>query len=320
MATTREIELLTVAAVREPRDGSQEFECLFNERQQIFSVTGQAKRRDAVVARLREAVDLGAPVRAVLNREKGVVERVDLPDGEERREFQAARPLLEKPDRARRIRVPSIDPTTFNIVDHYLDFPAFRLCRRTIPSYKVAKEIFDFCAAQSCHLPGPPAISHCIPFQYVRDGCYARAHKMRQIIEEQYRFCCEKVFSFANQNNDRLAVRANKWGGCCVTWWYHVAPLVRVRVKIKLPFGTFGLTLAMVIDPGMFDKPVLLSTWLSAQEDSSCAGNANLSMYSIQPGPAYTPANYAGTSFATDPTYVQTHTTLTNYQNLATCP
>lgn len=320
MRPTKEIEVLTVAAVREPREGSQGIEFLFNERQQIFSVTGQAKWRDAVVSALREALARGAPVRTVLNPRKGVVERAEPPDEEERREFQEARPLLENPDRAKRIHVPSIDPTTFNIVDHYLDFPAFKLCSRTIPSYRVAKEIFDFCAAQSCHLPGPPAISHCIPFQYVRDGCYARAHKMRQIIEEQYRFCCEKVFSFANQDNDTLAVGAGKWGGCCVTWWYHVAPLVRVRVRVKLPFGTFHLTLAMVIDPGMFDKPVLLSTWLSAQENTACDGNANLSMYSIQPGSAYTPANYAGTLFATDPTYAQTHTTLTNYQNLTTCP
>jgi hypothetical protein len=73
-----------------------------------------------------------------------------------------------------------------------------------------------------------------IPFQYVRDGCYARAHKMRQIITELYGYCCEKVFSFAIPYPNRLAVKANKWSGCCVTWWYHVAPLVRVRIKIKL--------------------------------------------------------------------------------------
>jgi hypothetical protein len=87
------------------------------------------------------------------------------------------------------------------------------------------KEIFDFCAQLSCHLPGPYAVPPCIPFQYVRDGCYARAHQMRRIITTRYRYCCEKVFSFANQDDDRLAVKANKWGSCCVTWWYHVASL-----------------------------------------------------------------------------------------------
>ena len=29
--------------------------------------------------------------------------------------------------------------------------------------------------------------------------------------------------------------QADKWGGCCVTWWYHVAPLVRVRFASAVP-------------------------------------------------------------------------------------
>ena len=120
------------------------------------------------------------------------------------------------------------------------------------------------------------------------------------------------MFSFANQNGDTLAVQATKWGGCCVTWWYHVAPLVRVRL------GRWAVLL-MVIDPGMFDKPVLLTTWLAAQENKTCASNAHVSMYSIQPGSAYWPDNYAGTMFGTDPNYVQTNQTLIAYKNLVTC-
>ena len=151
--------------------------------------------------------------------------------------FEKERILLPEPSRLATVNLARIDPTTFNIVDHYLKWPAFELCTKVIPSYKVAKDIFDFCAAQSCHLPGPYAISHCILFQYVRDGCYARAHKMRQIVTDQYGYCCEKVFSFAIPYPTRLAL-AGKWGGCCVTWWYHVAPLVRVRIKIKLGRST----------------------------------------------------------------------------------
>jgi Glutaminase len=316
MRPTKETGILTVATVREPKDGP--IECLFNEKQQTF--TAPPRSGVAITERLRDALERNSPVRVVLNPRRGVVERVASPSPEELAGFEETRTFLENPDRTRRIDVSSIDPTTFNIVDYYLKIPTFRLCRRIVPSYKTAKDIFDFCAAQSCHLPGPPTISPCIPFQYVRDGCYARAHKMRQIIDDRYGYCCEKVFSFANQNFDTLAVKANKWGGCCVTWWYHVAPLVRVRIRIRLPFGTFQLVLAMVIDPGMFDKPVLLSTWLMAQEDTSCSGNAHVSMYSIQPGSAYWPANYAGTAFATDPTYTLTDATLTDYKNLTTCP
>jgi len=282
-------------------------------------MTRAARAREAAQGGLRAALDANAPVRAVLNPRRGVVERVAELSAPELREFEETRILLENPEKTMRIDVSAIDPTTFNIVDYYLKVPIFKLCTKVIPSYKVAKDIFDFCAAQSCNLPGPPAITNCIPFQYVRDGCYARAHKMRQIIEDQYGYCCEKVFSFA-LGGDRLAVRANKWGGCCVTWWYHVAPLVRVHVRIKLLFVTLDFELAMVIDPGMFDKPVLLSTWLAAQEDKSCASNAKVTRYSIQPGSAYWPADGSGTTFGTDPTYTLTEATLIDYKNLTTCP
>jgi hypothetical protein len=216
------------------------------------------------------------------------------------------------------IEVGKIDPTTFNFVDLYLKRRCFRLCRRIVPSYAKAKEIFDFCAQLSCHLPGPYAVTPCIPFQYVIDGCYARAHQMRRIITTRYGYCCEKVFSFANEDSYALAVKADKWGGCCVTWWYHVAPLIRVRLRLKGVKAS--LTLAMVIDPGMFDKPVLLSTWLAAQENSGCTLYAHVSSYSIQPGTAYCPAAYDGSSFNTDPNYTSTEATLVAYSSLTTCP
>jgi hypothetical protein len=43
-------------------------------------------------------------------------------------------------------------------------------------------------------------------------------------------------------------------------------------------------------------------------------------MYSIQPGSAYTPANYAGTAFTTDPAYSATDATLAAYSTFTTCP
>lgn len=316
MRPTKETGILTVADVSAPR-GEGAIEARFNERQQIFELQ---RSKAALADRLREALDRGAPVKAVLNPRRGTLERVEPVSESERRKFEKERVLLDNPERPFTVDLARIDPTTFNIVDHYLKVATFRLCTKVIPSYKVAKDIFDFCAAQSCHLPGPYAISHCIPFQYVRDGCYARAHKMRQIITDQYGYCCEKVFSFAIPEPTRLAVKANKWGGCCVTWWYHVAPLVRVRIKIKL--GSFNLEfmLALVIDPGMFDKPVLLSTWLAAQEDTTCWANAKVTKYSIQPGSAYWPADGMGTTFGTDPYYTSTHQYLNLYKNLTTCP
>ena len=312
MPTERNAEIVTVAAVRGGEDAE---EVLFNEKQQIFSLRTQTKSGAALLSQLREAAKKNEPVRVVLDARKGTIQRLDRLAPGEIEEFRRNRKLLERPAKSVAINVDEIDPTVFNLVGHKLKWPAFKLCVRTVPNYKKAKEIFDFCANQSCNLPGPYAISPCIPFQYVIDGCYARAHKMRKIITEKYGYCCEKVFSFANQNNDTLAVQANKWGGCCVTWWYHVAPLIRVRIKLL----SISIELALVIDPGMFDKPVLLSSWLAAQKNAACSANANVSMYSIQPGSAYTPANYAGTQFSTDPNYTATDQTLLDYQNLTTC-
>jgi len=315
MKPTKETALLTIAAIRtSKRAGAMRY--LFNERQQIFDLRRGTKSFEECRRILNAVPGWDLPVKVVLNPREGVIERIAAPSSEEVQEFRRNRILLEKPQRLQPIDLERIDPTQFNLADHYLRSPLFRLCKRVIPNYRKAKAIFDFCAQQSCHLGGPYAISPCIPFQYVIDGCYARAHKMRWIITQRYRYCCEKVFSFAVDNNDTLAVKADKWGGCCVEWWYHVAPLVRVRLK----FGSFSIVLAMVIDPGMFNKPVLLSSWLAAQENTMCNPDAHVSKFSIQPGSAYGPAFCKSTTaFSTDPAYVATDQTLINYHNLTTC-
>jgi hypothetical protein len=309
MASARETGILTVAAIRKVR---RETEYLFNQKQAIFRLAAGGKAGRAFAELLKEALRKKSPLKAEINTKERVIHRIGAPSEKELDEFQKNHILLEKPDRGVRVDVSSLDPTVFNLMEHHREFRCFRECKRIIPNYKKAKKIFDFCAKQTCSLGGPFSISPCIPFQYVIDGCYARAHKMRKIITKKYHYCCEKVFSFANQGSDTLAVQANKWGGCCVFWWYHVAPLVRVRL------GRFGVLL-LVIDPGMFDKPVLLSTWLAAQKNKACSANANVSMYSIQPGSAYWPDNHAGTMFGTDPNYVQTDATLIAYRNLITC-
>jgi Glutaminase len=302
-------EMVTVAAVRRRAKAT---EYLFNEKQRIFTLRSGTKAARNASKLLNTAAGKHLPLKALLDSRRGLIRRVEALAEHDVREFKRQRVLLEEPERAVRVELAAIDPTEFNIVGRHLKCRAFRRCRRIVPNYKKAKKIFDYCAKQSCHLPGPKDISPCIPFQFVIDGCYARAHKMRKIITTKYRYCCEKVFSFANHNNDTLAVRADKWGGCCVTWWYHVAPLIRVRL------GRMAV-LALVIDPSMFDKPVLLSTWLAAQENKGCAANGKVSMYAIQPGSAYTPDNYQGTAFGTDPLYTSTDATLTNYANLTTC-
>lgn len=321
MANSHDQSLLTIATIRRP--DNQPARVLFNERAAIFTLADEALSSPAAARTMSaprgaRAVKAARTVLATLDTERGLVLRLDEPAERDLVPLAAARAVTEKFAKPVTLNVARIDPTAFNFVDIAQKWPAFSLCNKIVPSYAKAKEIFDDLARLSCNLPGPYAETPCIPFQYVRDGCYARAHQMRRIITTRYGYCCEKVFSFANEGNDTLAVKADKWGGCCVTWWYHVAPLIRVKMRIRTQ-PAIMLTLAMVLDPGMFDKPVLLSSWLEAQENTLCSSSAHVSRYSIQPGTAYWPGNYAGTSFGTDPDYAKTESTLQAYAQLKTC-
>jgi Glutaminase len=207
--------ILTVATIRKRRRrGATQY--LFNERQRIFTLPSTTRSFKATSKLLDTSLRRGVPIKVTLDTRRGHIKAAEEPSQQALRKFRDLRALLEEPSRSIRLDVTRTDPTTFNIVDYGLKWPCFKLCKKVLPSYAKAREIFDFCAKQSCHLPGPYDISPCIPFQYVVDGCYARAHKMRWIITTKYRYCCEKVFSFANQNDDSLAVKADKWGGYCV--------------------------------------------------------------------------------------------------------
>jgi len=308
MPSAKETGTLTIAVIRKVKGETQ---YLFNEKQSIFTVRANKKTGREYAGLLKEALRKKLPVKARFDTREGIIYGISKPSERELDEFHKLRIPLEQPEKSYRLDISSVDPTIFNLIDYHRKVRCFRYCRRIIPNYRKAKEIFDFCAKQTCSLGGPFNVSPCIPFQYVRDGCYARAHKMRWIITKKYHYCCEKIFSFAVYGNDTLAVQANKWGGCCVRWWYHVTPLVRVRL------GRWA-TLLLAIDPGMFDKPVLLSTWLAAQENKNCSPYAHVSLYSIQPGTAYAPAG-GWTAFSTDPNYAATDATLTAYRSLVTC-
>jgi hypothetical protein len=180
-----------------------------------------------------------------------------------------------------------------------------------IPDFATAQLMFTYITKQCCALPGPYGVDYCIPFQYAYDGCYARAHKMCWILNNKYHYGTHKIFSFANAGGDVLSVQGQKWGGCCINWWYHVAPLVNVNT----PSGVK----AYVFDPAMFDQPVLLSVWLHAQENPVCGAGANVSMINIQPTTSFWPSDYSGYVFDPDPTYYYTNYYLDYYSTMTTC-
>lgn len=309
--------ILTIAAVRPAADGKGT-EVLFNERAAVYTIPADGKTsiENANNALKLNSADVNAVVK-MFNSGNTVTNLVMATGAETERYNALNKERLKSLVAPTAIDVSKIDTSTFNRVSTLKKYnPVFALCNSTVPNYAKLVEMFNYCASQGCNNPGPYAIPNCITFQYVIDGCYARAHKMRQMLSQKFGYCCEKVFSFANSGNATLAVKADKWGGCCVQWWYHVAPLFRVNVK----FGGFSYQICYVIDPGMFNTPVTLSTWLQAQKNTACNTSANVSMYSIQPGTAYWPTNYAGTTFGTDPNLTNTEATLIAYKNLKTCP
>jgi hypothetical protein len=300
--------LVTVAQIRESQD-KKSVDILFNERQAIFTWTKESKEFQSYNTTLETSLKNDEPLKLISDEKGHVITLTTLNEKEIKLFSERKKDIIKSEVKPAVMKEKKIDTLKFNRPDK-IRFPAFALCTKTM-SYSKAVEIFNYCANQSCSATGPYDVTPCIPFQYVRDGCYARAHKMRWIIENKFGYCCQKVFSFANVDPDRLAVKASKWGGCCVTWWYHVAPVVEVDLN--------GHTQCYVIDPGMFNNPVTLYDWLEAQENFDCSPHADISMYTIQPPTAYTPAGSTGTAFNTDPTYSLTNTTLINYSHLHTC-
>jgi Glutaminase len=303
--------LLTIAAINESADGKN-ITINFNERAAPYSIAKDDKAYMQNKELLAEALKNNIPVKLLANIKTNTILGFNKASDAEVRAYNTGEginsPSMKiKSEPALVFDINKIDTATFNRVEYQKRFPIFKLCTNVVPNYATLLSMFNYCASQGCNNPGPYSITNCIPFQYVVDGCYARAHKMRQMIIKKYGYCCEKVFSYGNLN-----VKANMWGGCCVSWWYHVVPLLRMNVNFK------GITyqVCYVLDPGMFTTPVTLSTWLNAQKNTTCNAGASVTSYSIQPGTAYWPS--AG-GYGTDPNYTYTEQTLISYKNLNTC-
>lgn len=300
--------LVTVAAIQ-PIEGSSFVEVFFNENTQVFTVKDPAN-----IAVLKVALATSARLAIKYDPRKEVLVSAELSQLAGRAVANNANMVVSDPSSIRKVDLSTMDDNLFN------DAQALGILNTTdpglnnvIPDFQTAQMMFDYITRQCCALPGPYAIDYCIPFQYCYDGCYARAHKMNYIINNRYKYSTKKIFSFANSGGDRLCVQGQKWGGCCIRWWYHVAPLV----TIQMPTGPK----AYVFDPAMFNQPVPLATWLRAQENPACAGSytPNVTMINVQPNSSYTPAGSSGYTFSTDPTYSSTNFTLTDYRYRTTC-
>lgn len=300
--------ILTVAGIR-PLGDNGEIEVFFNENAQFFTVTDQA-----LISAIKDALATSKPLKVTYDPWAGELVKLAEPTSQEMQGevARAAAPVTGK----------AIKMDLSTMTDDVINQPAEMGILNTtdpglnnlIPDFTTAQLMFDYITRQCCALPGPYGIDYCISFQYCQDGCYARAHKMCWIINNKYKYGTKKIFSFANAGSDKLCVQAQKWGGCCIRWWYHVAPLVTVQT----PTGPK----AYVFDPAMFNQPVLLATWLKAQENPICAAGftPHVTMINVQPNSSYTPSGSSGMMFNTDPTYSSTNSVLSLYSPRITCP
>jgi len=94
-----------------------------------------------------------------------------------------------------------------------------------------------------------------IPFNWPRDGCFARAHEMRRLMADKG-IDSAKYWNYASPGQ-ALVVPGTGIG--TVVWGWHVAPSVMVQ-------GPSGPQ-PMVIDPSLFPNPVTPQDWAAKQGD-----------------------------------------------------
>lgn len=296
--------LLSVANVYYTSDGTKA-EAWFYESPQVFEFDATASNAKSNFETLKYAMENKVPVNVRLAAATHTQISLIIPStAEQRASFKA--------EAAKKVAAEAVpnpdgqDQTTQNKV----------AATPVVPNIATLNTIFNKVRAQACDLPGPYTYGQCIPFQYVADGCYARAHKARQIIEDFYGYTSYKVFNYACNGAGTLSVKATLWGNnCCVKWWYHVASYVIVQDGAS--------QVAYVIDPSMFTGPVTIATWVAAQKNVSCgyAGAAQGQVYYTSP--AYAPSSLnTGTCTLTpfaDNTYTSANSTCASYAPLRGC-
>ncbi len=92
-------------------------------------------------------------------------------------------------------------------------------------------------------LGGLPAL----PIQYIKDGCYARAHVIDKLLADKG-YNSAKIFAVGNLR------AANEVFPEGVKWRYHVAPVVMVRNGEQVEFR--------VVDPSIDTEPLLADEWV----------------------------------------------------------
>ncbi|MCJ7935448.1 MAG: protein-glutamine glutaminase [Chryseobacterium sp.] len=244
-----------------------------------FIVTAQfyeikaSKENEDYISMITQAVKDESPIHVFIKPNSNEIAKVEKPTDEDIRYFKST---LTKEAKGEASRLASV-----------------------IPDLATLNSLFTKIKNQSCGTS--TASSPCITFRYPVDGCYARAHKMRQILMNNG-YDCEKQFVYGN-------LKAST-GTCCVAWSYHVAVLVSFK-------NASGVVEKRIIDPSLFSSgPVTDTAWRGACTNSTC-GSVSVSSYANTAGNVYyrSPAG----SLLYDDNLVNTNCVLTTFSSLSGC-
>lgn len=91
-----------------------------------------------------------------------------------------------------------------------------------------------------------------IPFEYIRDGCYARAHVMCDTMNKDG-IPSAKLFVMVDDPENTALSAKNRYMDA--QWWYHVAPMCMAS-------DADGQVKPYMMDPSVADHPIQPSEWV----------------------------------------------------------
>jgi len=100
--------------------------------------------------------------------------------------------------------------------------------------------------------------------------------------------------------------------GCCNSWAYNVAPLVKFK-------NASGLVEERIIDPSLFpDALVALATWRAGCNNTTCSSTGVVTRFANASSDIYY-RSPTGKTLTYDYNYINTNCVLTKYRNLTGC-
>lgn len=154
-----------------------------------------------------------------------------------------------------------------------------------------------------------------IPFEYIGNGCMARAHEMARIINESG-YKCEKLFIFSEVRDGKLQAY-NGSGKCCATWRWHVAVIV--------VYENYRSHVKAIFDPGIFNEPVSIETWKNACTNQQAQGSncteikSQIQVEKYKPSEVYTTSMVGEAPDTYDYDYSETNAMLDRCRKVSGC-